>query len=175
MLGWLRRNNVAGRTASELYGRVVAQARQPAFYGDGRVADTTEGRFELIVLHLFLVLERLRSEGEAGQALGQALVEAFVTDMDDGMRELGISDLGVPRRIKKAAAAVQERVEDYRAGLAAAGDDALGAALARHLGCSRSAAGGIAQYVRDATRHVAALASERVFAGEVTFPSPPGE
>ena len=106
MLTWLRSRSLSGRTASGLYGSIVAQARQPAFYAGGGVPDTLEGRFGMIVVHMFLVLERLRRDGDNGQVLGRALLEAFATDMDDSMREIGIGDLSVPRRVKKAAAAL---------------------------------------------------------------------
>jgi cytochrome b pre-mRNA-processing protein 3 len=169
MLGWLRRRSPIGRTASGIYGRVVAQARQPAFYATHQVPDTHEGRFDLIVLHLFLALERLRAEGEAGQPLGQAVMEAFVTDMDDAMREIGISDLGVPRRIKKTAAAVLERFEDYRAALAQPNDIALTAAIGRHLVIAPESAGPIAAYMRATTEALSSQPRERILAGEVSF------
>jgi cytochrome b pre-mRNA-processing protein 3 len=171
MLGWLRRNSLTGKIATELYGRVVAQARQPAFYAEYGVPDTTEGRFDVIVLHLFLVLERLRRDGRATETLGQALIEAFVADMDDSMREIGISDLGVPRRIKKTAAAMLERFEDYRAALAAADGGQLAGTLARHLGTSPTGADRIARYVREATTHIAAHPSEDLWSGPTAFPS----
>lgn len=169
MLGWLRRRSPIGRTATGIYGRVVAQARQPAFYLEHGVPDTHEGRFDLIVLHLFLALERLRGEGEAGQPLGQAVMEAFVTDMDDAMREIGISDLGVPRRIKKTAAAVLERFEDYRAALSHSGNDALSQAIARHLVISGESARSIAGYMRATSSALSAQQGVRILSGDLTF------
>ena len=115
MLDWLRQRSLRGSIGRKLYDSIVAQSRVEAFYRDLGVPDTVEGRFELIVLHLHLVLERLRREGAAGKRLSQTLIEAFVTDMDDSMREFGIGDMGVPRRVKKAAAAVYERSAAYAA------------------------------------------------------------
>jgi cytochrome b pre-mRNA-processing protein 3 len=118
MLTWFNRRNSEAQVATELYGLIVTAARQPEFYLGGGVPDTKEGRFALLVMHLALVLERLRPEGEAGAALGQALIETFVTDIDDNMREIGIGDLSVPRNVKKAAAALENRWNRYREHLA---------------------------------------------------------
>lgn len=106
------------RKAGDLYGRVVAAARQPRFYGPGRVADTPEGRFELVALHLFLTAERVKILRPKGEELAQALIEAFVVDMDDCMREMGVGDLTVAKRVKQAAAVFYERAGIYRAALA---------------------------------------------------------
>ena len=134
MLAWLTGLPPSRRTAGELYGRVVAEARRPAFYAELGVPDTPEGRFELIALHLFLVLERLRRDGGAGEALSRHVLEAFVTDMDDCMREMGVGDLTVPKRVKRAAAGFYERAGNYRAALDSAGGDALAVAIAHaHL------------------------------------------
>jgi cytochrome b pre-mRNA-processing protein 3 len=126
MLGWLKRRSLVSCKALELYGEVVTAARNPWFYGAGRVADTPEGRFELVALHLFLVAERAKGVVPDGEAVAQAMIEAFVTDMDDCMREMGVGDLTVPKRVQWAAATFYERAGAYRAGLAsrpsAAGD-----------------------------------------------------
>ena len=118
MLTWLTRRGSEARVATELYGLIVTAAQQQEFYLAGGVPDTKEGRFALLVMHMALVLERLRPEGEAGAALGQALIETFVTDIDDNMREIGIGDLSVPRNVKKAAAALENRWNRYREHLA---------------------------------------------------------
>lgn len=118
MRDWLNWPQSARSKALELYGMVVAAARQPAFYGPGRVPDTPEGRFELVALHLFLLAERLTSEKPDGEELARNLIEAFVTDMDDCMREMGVGDLTVPKRVKRAAAVFYERSGVYRGALA---------------------------------------------------------
>lgn len=121
MLNWFFNRADSRRKASELYGAVVTFARRPGLYETIGVADTPEGRYETLVLHLFLVMERLRVAGEAAAQQSQALLEAFVTDLDDNMREMGIGDLTVPKKVKKAAAAFYDRAEVYRAAMA--GDD----------------------------------------------------
>src|SRR5688572_29367020 len=122
MLRWLQERARVRRTGRALYDLIVAQSRAAPFYAALGVPDTIEGRFELIVLHMHLVLERLRRDERAGDLLSRALIEAFVADMDANMREIGIADLGVPRRVRKAAAALFERSRVYAAAQHAAGD-----------------------------------------------------
>ncbi|MFM7084689.1 MAG: ubiquinol-cytochrome C chaperone family protein [Hyphomicrobium sp.] len=117
MFSWFTDLFLPKRRANDLYGAVVAFARTPLFYQDIGVADTPEGRYEILVLHLFLVMERLRSLGVEGERLSQELIDKFVTDIDDNFREMGIGDLSVPRKVKKAAGAFYDRAEVYRAAI----------------------------------------------------------
>lgn len=119
--------------AREIYGSIVAQARQPSHFTEGGVPDTLEGRLELLLLFIVVVLVRLQREQGDGPELAQALSETFVEDVDDNLREVGISDLKVPAKVKKAAAALLERHADY-AGALAKDDGALEPAIARHFG-----------------------------------------
>jgi cytochrome b pre-mRNA-processing protein 3 len=175
MLTWFTRRGSDARVATELYGLIVTAARQPTFYLAGGVPDTKEGRFALLVMHMALVLERLRLEGDAGSALGQALIERFVTDIDDNMREIGIGDLSVPRNVKKAAAALENRWNRYRGHLAT--DPANAGGLAECLavdlyGVSAAPqktveASAVARYMVDATRVLAASDAGSLLAGKL--------
>lgn len=173
MLRWLQDRARTQRIGRTLYDSIVAQSRSEAFYRALCVPDTIEGRFELIVLHMYLVLERLRNGGKAGDALSRALIEAFVADMDGSMREMGISDLGVPRRVKRAAAALFERSGTYAAAVKGEADT-LPAALAEHILDQSSAAPERAQrlaaYTREAAASLRGQASSAVLAGRVEFP-----
>lgn len=173
VLNWFRSRSNTGRTASALYGSIVAQARDCAFYADGGVPDTTEGRFGMIGVHMFLVLERLRTEGRAGQELGRALLETMMTDIDDSLREIGFSDLAVPRRVKKAAAALHEQLAAYRAAAAGASGDALASLLAHHVYLDREtgAPERLAAYMAASARHLEQQPLTRLANGEVTFPA----
>jgi cytochrome b pre-mRNA-processing protein 3 len=133
--GWrlLTRSNDLSSEASNIYGGLVAQSRAVPFYAQHGVPDTPEGRTELIMLHLVLTLRRLGRDGEAGGRLAQALSEAFVTDMDDNMREMGVGDLMVAKRVKKTAAALFDRLRDYGKHLEAADVQGLADAIERHL------------------------------------------
>ncbi len=129
---WQHRQQPSDR-ARTLYDRVVMQARQPAFYSEIGVPDSPEGRYEMIVLHLCLAVERLQALGEEGTALARALNEQFIVDLDDNMREMGVGDLTVPKKVKRAAAGLLERATDYRAAVRAGGDRALSEALRQHF------------------------------------------
>ncbi len=118
--------------ARALYGGVVAQARQPGFYRDCGVPDSVDGRFELIALHIFLVLRRLKADTCDGGGLGQALIDVMFQDMDQSLRELGAGDLGVGPRVNRMAQGLFGRIAAYEDGLS--GPPAiLEAALRRNL------------------------------------------
>lgn len=153
MLGWLTGRSEAQRTAEQLYGRVVAAARQPRLYEEFSVPDTVEGRFEMVVLHLFLALDALRQSADerGGEEVTRLAIEAFVTDMDDSMREQGVGDLTVPKKVRRAAAGFYERSGDYRTALTTA-DGALAPALQTHIGLTPDAARELAAYVRTQSR-----------------------
>lgn len=129
MLGWFRRRGEAARKAEEIYGAVVAQARRPDFYESYGVPDTMRGRYEMLVLNLFLMLERMREDPADTTELSRLTLERFCADMDDCMREIGIGDLAVPKKVKRAAIGFYERAAVYRPAIAA--DDAP--SLAGHL------------------------------------------
>ncbi|MEQ1651759.1 MAG: ubiquinol-cytochrome C chaperone family protein [Hyphomicrobium sp.] len=177
---WTRQPGLK-RKAGDIYGMVVAAARQPGFYGPGRAADTPEGRLELVALHLFLVAERIKAELPDGELLAQLLIEAFVTDMDDCMREMGVGDLTVPKRVKSAAAMFYERGGDYRAALAnsaqkSAAADQLVAIVARTIlaGAGDAAlAGELAAYIRTAHDRLARVSIDALAAGQFTFGDAP--
>ena len=123
-----RRETEADAIASTLYGAIVAQARNPIFYEELGVPDTVSGRFEMVVLHLVLVLERLEDKD-----VGQRIFDLYCKDMDSSLRELGVGDLGVPKRMKKMAEAFYGRAAAYRTGLSARDSHGLGTAIARNV------------------------------------------
>ena len=166
------------RDAAELaYRRVVARARQPEFFSEIGVPDTVDGRFELIVLHAFLYLHRLKREQPEAAALGQHFFDAMFTDFDRSLREMGTGDLSVGREIKRMAQAFYGRVDAYERGLKT-GDPALQAALARNLFGTASAPApaalvAMAQYVRAAAAWLDTQAASDLLAGEIEFGYPP--
>jgi cytochrome b pre-mRNA-processing protein 3 len=143
-----RRDSGATAIASGLYGAIVAQARTPALYTDFGVADTATGRFEMVTLHVILVLDRLERAGEGAQPLGQAVFDLYVRDMDRSLREMGIGDFGVPKRMKKMAQAFYGRHDAYRQALAASDRMLLTETIARNVfgGDDTSAAAALADY-----------------------------
>ena len=121
------------RAGFALYGAAVAAARQPVFFESLGVPDTLDGRFDLVSLHAFLLINRLRGLHEQGQALAQALFDAMFSDMDVNLRELGVSDLSVGKRMRTMWEAFHGRANAYAAAMQAAGPAALEAALARNV------------------------------------------
>jgi cytochrome b pre-mRNA-processing protein 3 len=167
-------------TISTLYGMIVAQARLPVFYRDYAVADTVNGRFDLIVLHLALVLDRLAQE-PALQTIGQGIFDRFCRDMDDNLREMGISDLKVPKEMRRMGEAFYGRSQAYLAAIPAAlGPDrdsrALIEALTRNLyGGAPSAlavAPRLADYMLEAVGNLKAQDADSLAAGALRFPDP---
>ena len=177
ILARFRRNSQA-RTIHALYGAIVAQARSLAFYADYQVPDTVEGRFDLIVLHLVLLLNRLGRRAEAsrglGQELGQELFDAFCRDLDANLREMGVGDLAVPKRMQAFAEAFYGRQAAYLAALDAADQRVFEKALARNIFPAGNDAGAarLANYARSAVTGLDAQDDGALIRGEVVFPSP---
>ena len=178
-----RRGRAArGRAAERLYAQMVAEARSRRFYAELGVPDTPEGRFEMIGLHVALLLRRLRAEGAAGSALGQALFDLMFADMDAALRELGVGDLGVGRQVKRLAgqfyarlAALERALQGPEDGAAAA----LAAALAPVWQGGRAPAPGqveaLAAYLRARARALDALPGSALLQGAAGAPPPGAE
>lgn len=169
-----KRDSARRKTIERLYGAIVAQARQPAFYTDFGVPDTVEGRFDILVLHMHLVNARLTEGGEAGVALGQELLDYFFEDMDAALREIGIGDLSVPKKMRTLAEAYLGRSAAYAAAIAQDDAAALAAALARNIlaGADAAAARPLASYALAAAEALRAQPLAALLAATVTFPSP---
>lgn len=171
MLASLFRQNPRRAAVDTAYRRIVERAREPVFYTDWGVPDTLDGRFELLALHAFLVFNRLKRDRAATEAFAQALFDTMFADLDRGLREMGVGDLGVGRRVKEMATGFYGRVAAYDKGLADAA--ALGAALRRNLFGTTDPSE--AQLTRTATyvvRQASALLAQPVaelLAGEVAF------
>ena len=162
-------------TIAVLYGAIVAQARDPAFYRNYGVPDTSNGRLEMIVLHAILVLSRLETEGGAVRPLGQALFDYFCGDVDANLREMGVGDMAVPRKMKAVAEAFYGRKRAYEAALAVPGLAELSAALARNVypeSDETAEAVQLATYMREAVDKLAAIDGTALLRGHVAFPDP---
>ena len=161
------------RTGFTLYGQAVAAARDPWFYTGLAVADTLDGRFDMICLHVALLNRRLA--GEPG--LAQAVFDAMFTDMDASLRENGVGDLGVPRRVKAMWEGYNGRAQAYGQALDRKDAAALSAALLRNLWRGRGDAQAQADILAGWTlRQEAALAAQpdaALAAGTVRFTAPP--
>ena len=175
-LARLLRRHRARESAHALYGRIVAQARQPVFFAERGVPDTVDGRFELVALHAFLVFNRLRADHAATAEFAQLVFDVMFTDFDRALREMGTGDLSVGKEVKRMAKAFYGRVAAYEGGLAA-GDDKLTEALRRNLygtaAPSEQDLRAMAFYLRGAAERLARQGTDGLLAGEVEFgPAP---
>jgi cytochrome b pre-mRNA-processing protein 3 len=121
----------AARVHAPLYAAIVAQARRPDWYRDGGVADTMDGRFDMVSTVLALVLLRLDALGADARAVGARLAELFIDDMDGQLRQNGIGDIVVGKHIGRMMSQLGGRSAAYREALAPGGD--LTAALERNV------------------------------------------
>jgi cytochrome b pre-mRNA-processing protein 3 len=173
-----RRDN---RNIQTLYGAIVAQARSSCFYTLYEVADNVEGRFELIVLHLVLLLRRLGRQENAearrtvDQAVGQPLFDAFCRDLDDNLREMGVGDLAVPREMRRFGEAFYGRQAVYNAAFAGGDAHELEKALARNIFAAIDTddrAVRLARYARAAAAHLDGETQDQLLTGQAVFPVP---
>lgn len=169
-----RRRAAAEREAAEaLYVMAVARARDPVFYRRYAVPDSLDGRFDMIALHVFLILHRLKQEGEPAKAMAQMLFDAMFADMDESLRELGVGDLAVGRRVKKMAQALYGRIAAYQGALESADDGEMADALRRNLygGAAPAPAvvEGVAAYARAQAEHLAEIGFPEMAAGGPIF------
>jgi cytochrome b pre-mRNA-processing protein 3 len=117
MLKQLFRPRPSKAIAERLYAAAVTQARTPAFYTDLGVADRIDARFELYVIHVVLLVQRLNDQGEQAQETSQALWDVFVSALDNSLRELAVGDITVPKKMRKLAQALYSRAKGLREAL----------------------------------------------------------
>ena len=155
-----------------LYGAIMAQTRLAAFYLPPYGApDTFEGRFEILTLHAGLLLRRLGELPAPGPDLAQQLSNAVFANLDDALREIGISDVGVPKKMKKLAAAFMGRGVAYANALQES-EAALAEALSRNILAGEGDGIALAHYVRATTALFASTPLEAFLRGELIFPAP---
>lgn len=158
--------------AEALYAAMVAQARQPALYAELGAPDTAEGRFEIYTLHTYLILERLKGQGPQAADTAQVLFDTFLSGLDHGLRELGVGDLSVGKRMRKLGEAFYGRVHSYEAALAALPERGeLEAVLARTVYAHADAAKApqLAAYLLDQREALAAQNLDGLNAGELAW------
>jgi cytochrome b pre-mRNA-processing protein 3 len=160
------------RTIGTIYGMIVARAREPGFYEVFGVPDTVDGRFDLLVLHLWMVLRRLRAGGQT--QLAQGLFDHFCNDMDANLREMGVGDLTVPKRMQKFGEAFYGRSTAYDAAMEA-GHEALAQALCKNVlnGKKLEEARRLASYVEATLADMSARDEADFISGKWQFASIP--
>ena len=159
----------SGRTIDSIYGMIVARAREPRFYQQYGVPDTVDGRFDLLLLHLWMVLRRLGPQG-LDSPMSQALLDCFCSDMDANLREMGIGDLTVPKRMQKFGEAFYGRSTAYDAALEK-GRDALAQAICKNVlnGTASAQAARLAAYTEAVLADLAAFDEQAFRSGAWRF------
>jgi len=130
---WLKERKARVATARQLYQTALTQSRDPVFYAELGVADTMDGRFDVLSLHATLIMERLESLGPEGRKLAQAFFDVLFKQMELTLREIGVGDLGVPKHMKKMMKGFHGRAITYHAAMASHEHDELAHAIARNV------------------------------------------
>lgn len=165
----------AGREKREAYGLyrvLVTQARKPEFYTKFGVRDTLDGRFDMVLLHMFLVLNRLEVDGAATKRLRRYIQEAMVSDMDRAFRDLGVSDMALGREMKKAGSAWFGRMNAYSNAVSGdAPNDTFLAVLRRNVYRDEPADGAekLCEYCLSSIKALAAQSADDIKSGEINF------
>jgi cytochrome b pre-mRNA-processing protein 3 len=173
MLKWWRNRQEATGHAGQLYATASTWAREPHLYTALGVADTVDGRVAMLLLHVSVLTHRLGRIGPQGHALATGVTEAYVEHMDDTLRHIGVGDLAVPRKVKKAAAALYDAHIEYGAALAADADAASAWRHVLHLhmvsrGASPTAdIAGLADHAMALTARLAATSDADLLSGNV--------
>lgn len=171
LLPWRHKN----AHADEVYGSIVAQTRLPVFYQELGVPDTLEGRFLVLSLHLFAVLHRLRGAGGRAETLAQELADCFAADMETVLRELGVGDLSVPKKVRGLTASGATLLQDYEEALSK-GEPALAATIAHALPLdgadAKAASARLTPYVMRIIRHLQEEPLKELYAGKLRLPEP---
>jgi len=175
MFGVFRRRSQERQRLADLYAALATQARAPAFYAELGVPDTVDGRFDLLVLHAWLVMHRLDAEPESGQ-LKQDLFDTMFGHLDLTVREMGAQDLGVGKRIKRMAEGFQGRANAFREAWLAGDQAALRETLQRNVfgkaTATPEALTALAGYVGDVLGELEKTDSAALFAGRIAWPVP---
>jgi cytochrome b pre-mRNA-processing protein 3 len=167
VLSRFRRKDPSRDAADRLHAAISARARAPVFHTAFAVPDTIDGRFDLLAFHAFLVMEALKRGGEAGNAVGTHLATGLFASFEDALRDLGVGDFGLSRRIKAMAGAFYGRLESYGA---ARDESAMAEAILRNVyrgeEAARAQAAALAHYAQGAR---AALAQSDTTGGLADF------
>ena len=164
MLRNLFRQRPDERQGDALYALTVEQARQPAFYTTLGVADRIDARFELYTLHVLILFLRLKQDGERGEVAAQRLFDTYISSLDNTLRELGVGDVSVGKKMRKLGESLYGRMNAYEGPLRAEDVDALAASLAKNVYESADAETGrtLARYAVASRQSLSAQSFETV-------------
>lgn len=173
MFKWLDARRRRRDAAAKLYSDLVAQARSPAFYLSFGVPDSMLGRFEMICLHAYMLFRRLGKTDNAGKELAQSVHDLMFADFDRTLREQGIGDMGIGKRVKKLAQNLYGRIDAYETGLAGETTE-LSDALQRNLYATATPTddelSAMIAYIRDTIEGLVAQQTPDIMSGHVVYP-----
>ena len=175
ILARLFRQKSGNNHAAAVYAAIVSAGRRPVLYEAYGVADTIDGRFDMVALHAFLVLDRLKTGDSASQAFAQVLTDRIFLEMDRNLREMGVGDISVGKRVRKLAEIFYGRVGAYAPAVQAGGAE-LGEAFRRNVypeGVEPAALQGMVKYTLAMRDGLARLDPARIAQGELQFPEGP--
>jgi cytochrome b pre-mRNA-processing protein 3 len=176
IFGLFGKKNGNRRIVEKQYAMLTKAARHPYLYEVLDVPDTVMGRFEMLSAILILYFRRTRKSGTSGQEIAQEIVDAFFEDVDHSIRELGVGDVGVPKRMKKFAGMFYGRLESYAVALDSNDREALAAALRRNIypegGEAAPAMDGLAGYLFAAEAAMTAVGEDNIGIGALTITEP---
>ena len=174
LINWLWQTSPTRANAQKIYGAIVAQARLPAFYLKVGVPDTLEGRFVMLQLHLFTVLHRLKRDGADAQQLAQELVDLFASDVETVLREQGVGDMRIPKKVRSVVAATHALVlrleRAYEAGCGPVLQQAITAVLPPPADGEPAVGTALADYLEQAVAFLGAQPVAAFAAGRLQFP-----
>jgi cytochrome b pre-mRNA-processing protein 3 len=169
-----KKNNNRAIVARQ-YDLLTQMAREPTFFREMSVPDTVMGRFEMLTVVLILYFRRTAASERSGQEIAQEIIDAFFEDIDHSIRELGVGDIGVPKRVKKFARMYYGRLEAYASALDQGDAEALSAALRRNIRPEEPDApdmGELASYMMATDEALKAVSEDVIARGGLTFPEP---
>ncbi|HWU60591.1 MAG TPA: ubiquinol-cytochrome C chaperone family protein [Ensifer sp.] len=175
IFGLFRKKNNNRAIVARQYEHLTQAARRAPFYAEMGVPDTVLGRFEMLTIVLILYFRRTADAGRSGQEIAQEIIDYFFEDIDHSMRELGVGDVGVPKRVKKFARMYYGRLEAYAAALDADDAEALKAALRRNIRPDEPEApdmAALATYMIAAETALKAVSEDQLATGEAHLIEP---
>ncbi|MGH1350767.1 MAG: ubiquinol-cytochrome C chaperone family protein [Methyloligellaceae bacterium] len=179
--------NIIGGTkkekeAGKVYETIVAHARSTEFYKSYAIPDSWEGRFEIITLHMFLFLQRLKAEDDSEAEIGKLVLEAFFSDLDGSLRERGVGDTVVPKKMQKLAKSFYQRVYTYSESLENKDQAHLASEIQQHVydyllenedeNKRYACASALSAYLHKAYREICNNPLEQFMLGQIKFIQP---
>ncbi len=175
MFKWLKNRAEARHGAKKLYLLVSNHSRNPVFYRDLFVSDSMTARYEILSIHLYLLLERLK-HADQGSELSQNLTEVFVRELERAYREIGVRDLSVPKHIKKLIAGFYERCHAYQRAIESGSEKSLAPSITNYVYAQTDINHALVEqfsaYMMNTHKYLATLPIEEIRAANFSFPSP---